>query len=184
MPRSPASLCLVDEVDNARELVGIERYAAAVLLAQAAVEMGTRNALVGMLVDRYGELSDDDVKQLLPGSLSFLEDDCRVLWKALTGERVSRPKDPPVWPSCEQHVHYRDAIAHGSMLGDRWGFESVAAAGQFRSGGRCARQHDELAGRLVCRHPAVRVDRLLERIDRVDVRRHLAALDLLDDGAQ
>jgi hypothetical protein len=31
---------------------------------------------------------------------------------------------------------------------------------------------------------AVRVDRLLERADRVDVRRHLAALDLLDDGAQ
>jgi hypothetical protein len=117
--------------DNARQLVGIERYAAAVLLAQAAVEMGTRNALVGMLVDRYGELSDDEVKQLLPGSLSFLEDDCRVLWKALTGERVSRPKDPPVWPSYEQHVHYRNAIAHGSTWGDSWGFESVAAAGQF-----------------------------------------------------
>ena len=30
--------------DNARQLVGIERYAAGVLLAQAAVEMGTRNA--------------------------------------------------------------------------------------------------------------------------------------------
>jgi hypothetical protein len=56
--RSTASLCLVDEVDNARELVGIERYAAAVLLAQAAVEIGTRNALVEMLVDRCGELSD------------------------------------------------------------------------------------------------------------------------------
>ena len=69
-----------------------------------------------MLVDRYGELSDDDVKQLLPGSLSFLEDGCRVLWKALTGERVSRPKDPPVWPSYEQHVHYRNAIAHGSAV--------------------------------------------------------------------
>jgi hypothetical protein len=117
--------------DNARQLIGMERYAAAVLLAQAAVEMGTRNALIGMLVDRHGELSDEDVKRRLPRSLSFLEDDCRALWQALTGERVSRPKDPPVWPDYERHVHFRNAIAHGSTWGDSWGFECVAAAGQF-----------------------------------------------------
>lgn len=53
------------------------------------------------------------------------------LWRELIGERVSRPNDPPVWTDYQRHVHYRNAIAHGSKWGDGWGWESVAAAGQF-----------------------------------------------------
>ncbi|MCW2783369.1 MAG: hypothetical protein JWR35_3820 [Marmoricola sp.] len=117
--------------NNARWQISQHQFAAGVLLAQAAVEMGARHAFLLMLVRRHGPLSDEERDQLLPSSLSFLQDDCRALWCELTGRRVSRPKDPPVWTNYERHVHYRNAIAHGDTWGDSWGWQSVAAAGQF-----------------------------------------------------
>jgi hypothetical protein len=47
-----------------------------------------------------------------------------------------------------------------------------------------ARQHDELADRRPGCPLGGRVDPVLERLHGVDVRRDLAALDLLDDAAQ
>jgi hypothetical protein len=56
---------------NARWQVSEHQFAAGVLLAQVAVEMGARNAFISMLVRRHGSLDDDALKRLLPESLTF-----------------------------------------------------------------------------------------------------------------
>jgi hypothetical protein len=117
---------------NARWQITEHQFAAGVLLAQVAVEMGARNAFISMLVRRHGPLDDVALKQLLPASLTFLQEDARRLWTDLTGgQRVTQPKDPPVWIASTQHVEYRNKIAHGDRWGDSAGWDCAAAAGAF-----------------------------------------------------
>ena len=60
-----------------------------------------------------------------------MEEDTRRLWTELTGHRVTRPKDPPVWANYHHHVEYRNDIAHGNAWGDTAGRQSVEASGAF-----------------------------------------------------
>jgi hypothetical protein len=110
-----------------------QQYAAAVLLAQVAVEMGTWNAFTSLLVRRHGEIHDAFFKRAVP-DLSFMEEGTRRLWTELTGERVtSEPKD--VWRAYHAHVEFRNRIAHGRAWGDSNGgrdaHASLVAAGMF-----------------------------------------------------
>lgn len=117
--------------DNARWQISKHQYAAAVLLAQAAVEMGVWNAFTSLLVRRCGPFDDKTFREQVP-DLSFMDEGTRRLWTQLTGgHRVTRPKDPPVWKQYVAHVEYRNLIAHGQTWGDAAGFASVVAAGQF-----------------------------------------------------
>lgn len=117
--------------DNARWQISKHQFAAGVLLAQVAVEMGALNAFTALLVRRDGPVDDATLRRVLP-DVSFMEEDTRRLWTELTGgHRVTRPKDPPVWPNYHRHVEYRNAIAHGNAWGDRAGAQSVRAAGAF-----------------------------------------------------
>ena len=117
--------------DNARWLVHQEMYAAAVLVAQAAVEMGARHAFIRLIRhDRRRPLTDEELHAL--PNLSFMEVETRRLWTTLIGGlRVTRPRDPPVWQAYHQHVEYRNRIAHGDVSGDSRAYESVVAAGAF-----------------------------------------------------
>lgn len=117
--------------DNARWQIRKHQYAAGVLLAQVAVEMGALDAFTSLLVRNEGPVDDEILRARLP-DLSFMAEETRRLWTQLTGgHRVTRPKDPPVWASYHRHVEYRNAIAHGKTWGDTAGFAAVAAAGQF-----------------------------------------------------
>jgi hypothetical protein len=117
--------------DNARWQISKHQYSAAILIAQAAVEMGAWNAFTSLLVRRVGEIDDKTFRERVP-DLSFMEEGTRRLWTELTsGYRVTRPKDPPVWQQYHAHVEYRNRIAHGQAWGDTGGFASVVAAGQF-----------------------------------------------------
>jgi hypothetical protein len=117
--------------DNARWQISKHQYAAGVLLAQVAVEMGALDAFTSLLVRNEGPVNDAILRARLP-DLSFIEEQTRRLWTQLTvGHSVTRPKDPPVWASYHRHVEYRNAIAHGKTWGDTAGFGSVVAAGQF-----------------------------------------------------
>lgn len=115
---------------NARWQIRMQQYAAGVLVAQVAVEMGALNAFTTLLARRDGEVNDAILRELLP-DVSFMEENTRRLWTELTGQRVTRPKDPPVWANYHAHVEYRNRIAHGTAWGDSAGWASVAAAGQF-----------------------------------------------------
>jgi hypothetical protein len=116
--------------DNARWQIRMQQFAAGVLLAQVAVEMGALNAFTALLVRRDGPVEDASLRELLP-DVSFMNEDTRKLWTELTGRSVTKPKDPPVWANYHHHVEYRNAIAHGTMWGDSAGWQCVAAAGQF-----------------------------------------------------
>jgi hypothetical protein len=117
--------------NNARWQISKHQYAAGVLLAQAAVEMGAWNAFTSLLVRRYGEIDDKTFREQVP-DLSFMDEGTRRLWTELTGGyRVTRPKDPPVWKRYVEHVEYRNQVAHGQTWGDTSGYASVVAAGQF-----------------------------------------------------
>lgn len=116
--------------DNARWLISMHQYAAGVLVAQAAVEMGVRNAFIRLLFeDQQCEVTDEQLAGL--PDASFMSEDTRRLWTRLSGHRVTRPKDPPVWRNYHRHVEYRNKIAHGDMWGDDVGYACVAAAGAF-----------------------------------------------------
>jgi hypothetical protein len=117
--------------DNARWQIRMQQYAAGVLVAQVAVEMGARIAFTTMLVRRDGPVTDEILNEVLPDG-SFMEEGTRRLWTELSGgHRVTRPRDPPVWANYHRHVEYRNQIAHGLLWGDSAGWQSVAAAGQF-----------------------------------------------------
>jgi hypothetical protein len=116
--------------DNSRWQISEQQFAAGVLLAQVAVEMGARNAFTSLLVFRDGPVDDAMLRGLVP-DLSFMKEETRKLWTDLTGQRVTRPRDPPIWRDYHRHVEYRNAIAHGKMWGDSAGWQSVAAAGAF-----------------------------------------------------
>jgi hypothetical protein len=116
--------------DNARWQISKHQYAAAILLAQAAVEMGAWNAFTSLLVRRDGPIDDKTFRERVP-DLSFMEEGTRRLWTELTGHSVTRPKDPPVWKQYVAHVEYRNLVAHGQTWGDTGGEASVVAAGQF-----------------------------------------------------
>lgn len=117
--------------DNARWQISKHQYAAGVLLAQVAVEMGAWNAFTSLLVRRFGPIDDKIFRERVP-DLSFMEEGTRRLWTELTGgHRVTRPRDPPVWANYHAHVEYRNAIAHGTTWGDTGGYGSVVAAGEF-----------------------------------------------------
>jgi hypothetical protein len=58
--------------DNAYWQLTQHQYAAAVLLAQVAVDMGTWNAFTSLLVRRHGEVDDALFKRTVP-DLSFME---------------------------------------------------------------------------------------------------------------
>jgi hypothetical protein len=117
--------------DNARWQISKHQFAAGVLLAQVAVEMGTRNAFTSLLVRRDGPVDDERLRSMLP-DVSFMEEGTRRLWTELTGgHSVTRPRQPPVWANYHRHVEYRNAIAHGTMWGDSAGKHCVEAAGAF-----------------------------------------------------
>ncbi|MEJ7784257.1 MAG: hypothetical protein WKF96_05585 [Solirubrobacteraceae bacterium] len=117
--------------ENARWQVSEQQFAAGVLLAQVAVEMGALNAFTSLLVRRQGPVDDAALRERLP-DVSFMIADTRRLWTELTGGfRVTRPNDPPIWAAYHEHVEYRNAIAHGKLWGDSRGLQSVAAAGAF-----------------------------------------------------
>jgi hypothetical protein len=83
--------------DNARWQISKYQFAAGVLLAQVAVEMGARNAFTSLLVRRDGPVDDDFLRDVLR-DVSFMEEATRRLWTELTGGRsVTKSKDPPVW---------------------------------------------------------------------------------------
>jgi hypothetical protein len=125
-----AALAALAIYDNARWQIKKHQYAAAVLLAQAAVEMGVWGAFTSLLVRRDGEIDDKTFRERVP-DLSFMDVGTRRLWTELTGHRVTRPRDPPVWKQYVEHVEYRNLIAHGQTWGDSGGYASVVAAGQF-----------------------------------------------------
>jgi hypothetical protein len=109
------------------------QYAAAILLAQVAVEMGARNAFTSLLVRRDGPVDDAMMKRLVP-DFSYMEQATRRLWTELTGDSVTcEPKD--VWKAYHAHVERRNLIAHGLAWGDANGggdaYRSWAAAGAF-----------------------------------------------------
>jgi hypothetical protein len=117
--------------DNARWQISKHQFAAGVLLAQVAVEMGALNAFTSLLVRRDGPVDDAILRSLLP-DVSFMEQTTRRLWTQLTGgQSVTKPKEPPVWANYHRHVEYRNAIAHGTMWGDSAGTQCVEAAGAF-----------------------------------------------------
>lgn len=117
--------------DNARWQISKHQYAAGVLLAQVAVEMGALDAFTSLLVRAEGPVDDAILRARLP-DLSFMEEETRRLWTLLTGgHRVTRPQEPPVWANYHRHVEYRNSIAHGKTWGDTAGYASVVAAGRF-----------------------------------------------------
>jgi hypothetical protein len=91
----------------------MQQYAAGVLVAQVAVEMGALNAFTALLVRLYGPLDDERLREYLP-DVSLMDERTRRLWTQLTGQRVTRPKGPPVWANYHAHVEYRNRIAHGT----------------------------------------------------------------------
>lgn len=116
--------------DNARWLIEQEMYTAAVLVAQAAVEMGARMAFIGLLWhDQEAPVTDAQLRAL--PDVSFMAEDTRRLWTQLVGGKSVKPRDPPVWKAYQQHVEYRNRIAHGDLWGDSVGFGCVVAAGAF-----------------------------------------------------
>jgi len=117
--------------DNARWQISKHQFAAGVLLAQVAVEMGTMNAFTSLLVRRDGPVDDAFLRRTLP-DVSFMEEATRRLWTELTGGySVTRPRQPPVWANYHRHVEFRNAIAHGTKWGDSAGRQCVEAAGAF-----------------------------------------------------
>ena len=54
--------------------------------------------------------------------VSFMAEDTRRLWTQLVGGKSVKPRDPPVWKAYQQHVEYRNRIAHGDLWGDSVGF--------------------------------------------------------------
>lgn len=116
--------------DNARWQISQHQYAAGVLVAQAAVEMGARNAFIRLLYHGQQDEVTDDYLAALP-DVSFMKEETRRLWTRLSGYSVTRPKDPPVWQRYHWQVECRNKIAHGDMWGDSVGYDCVAAAGAF-----------------------------------------------------
>jgi hypothetical protein len=116
--------------NNARWQISQHQYAAGVLVAQAAVEMGVRNAFIRLLDhDQQDEVTDEQLAAL--PDVSFMEEETRRLWTRLSGYRVTRPKNPPVWSRYHWHVERRNEIAHGDRWGDDVGYDCVVAAGAF-----------------------------------------------------
>jgi hypothetical protein len=110
------------------------QYAACVLLAQVAAEMGSRNAFIRLLALRHGlPVEDKTIKQLVP-DMSFMDEGTRRLWTELTGGH-SVTADKAIWKPYHEHVERRNRIAHGIEWGDANGgqdaMRSWRAAGAF-----------------------------------------------------
>lgn len=118
-------------IRNAEWLITKDQYAAAILLAQAGVEMAAYDAFIA-LIGQYVVTPVDPVLDLLP-DVSFMDTRTRAFWLALTGEKITEPKD--VWKPYHEHVERRNRVAHGIEWGDRNGGQdardSVAAARAF-----------------------------------------------------
>jgi hypothetical protein len=135
---------------NARWQLTEQQYAAGILLAQVAVEMGARNAFIRLLVLRDGEVEDDTAFRRLVPDVSFMEPDTRRLWTELTGDSVTAaPKE--VWKAYHHHVERRNLIAHGLAWGDDDG--GRVAWGSWTAAGAFIARLDEAMERVDAAHP-------------------------------
>jgi hypothetical protein len=116
---------------NAEGQLGDQQYAAAILLAQAAVEMLAVDAFTTLIGQRL-IIPVNPVLDLVP-DFSFMDKRTRDFWLTLTGDKITEPKD--VWKPYHEHVERRNRVAHGVEWGDRNGGKdargSVAAARAF-----------------------------------------------------
>jgi hypothetical protein len=113
---------------NASWLLDQQMYAASVLIAQTAVEMGARFAFRQLLHRRHGPLDDAMERELGPPDYSFMEEGTRRLWTDLTGgDSLTRPRNE-TWRRYQAHVVFRNRIAHGSTWGDSNGGQDARAS--------------------------------------------------------
>jgi hypothetical protein len=112
-------------------VIGDQQYAAAILLAQSAVEMATAEAFADLVARKIVD-PPEPVLDLLP-DLSFMDKRTRKFWEHLTGRKITEPNQ--VWQSYKEHVERRNRVAHGREWGDGNGGQdardSVAAARAF-----------------------------------------------------
>ena len=98
---------------NAEWQIAKQQYPAAVLLAQAGVELRARDAFIGLIAQVLTPVNP--VLDLLP-DVSFMDRRTRDLWQELAGDKITEPKD--VWKPYHEHVEFRNLIAHGNTWGD------------------------------------------------------------------
>jgi hypothetical protein len=116
-------------LDNAEWQVEQHQFAAAIVLAQVAVEMAATDAFTTLFVRRFETPVEDEVLDLVPDR-SFMQKRTRTFWTWLTGSRITEPNQ--VWEPYRQHVQRRNGIAHGQAWGDEDSArDSVAAARAF-----------------------------------------------------
>jgi hypothetical protein len=116
-------------LDNAAWQAEQQQFAAAIVLAQVAVEMAATDAFTTLFVRTFETEVEDEVLDLVPDR-SFMDKRTRTFWTWLTGSKVTEPRD--VWRSYKDHVERRNRVAHGDEWGDASGArDSVAAARAF-----------------------------------------------------
>jgi hypothetical protein len=109
-----------------------QQFAAGILLAQVAVEMGARHAFISLIARAHGPLEDDALKAYVP-DVSFMEEATRREWTRLSGGH-GVTADKEIWKPCHAHVEMRNRITHGPAWGDSNGGEDARAS--WRAPGR------------------------------------------------